>query len=72
MNSGALEITVNGERRNVDAKTVAALIEGEGFDPGRPGLAVAINGMVVPRREWDSRTLAAGDAVEIVKPFSGG
>ncbi len=72
MSRKALEVTVNGEGRRLDPQSVSALIASEGFDPARPGLAVAINGMVVPRRDWDSRALQAGDVIEIVKPFSGG
>ena len=66
-------ITVNGEPRALSAATVQALIEDEeGLDPGRRGLAVAVNGAVVPRRAWAETPLRAGDAVEIVKPFAGG
>ncbi len=39
---------------------------------GARGLAVAVNGQVVPRRAWDATRLAPGDAVEIVKLFAGG
>lgn len=65
-------ITVNGEPRAQVPANVRALIEAEGLDPKRRGLAVARNGRVVPRGQWGSTPLAAGDAVEIVKPFSGG
>ncbi len=39
---------------------------------GARGLAVAVNGQVVPRHAWDATRLAPGDAVEIVKLFAGG
>jgi sulfur carrier protein len=39
---------------------------------GCRGVAVAVNGAVVPAGAWDSRALAPGDAVEIVRPFGGG
>jgi thiamine biosynthesis protein ThiS len=31
-----------------------------------------VNGAVLPRRQWDSARLAAGDEIEIVRPFGGG
>jgi thiamine biosynthesis protein ThiS len=31
-----------------------------------------VNGVVVPAGAWRERALAAGDEVEIVKPFGGG
>lgn len=65
-------ITVNGEPRADVPDTVRALLEAEGLDLERKGIAVARNGQVVPRGQWDSTQLADGDAIEIVKPFSGG
>ena len=52
--------------------SVRALVEAEGLDPERRGLAVARNGRVVPRGQWADTPLEPGDAIEIVKPFSGG
>ena len=39
-------------------------------DPGT--VAVAINEEIVPRAEWATAALKSGDAVEIVRPHSGG
>jgi sulfur carrier protein len=33
---------------------------------------VAVNGVVIPAGAWPERSLAAGDEVEIVRPFGGG
>ena len=41
-------------------------------DPKTRGLAVALNGVVVPRRAWPETALSPGDEVEIVKLFAGG
>ena len=65
-------ITVNGEPRGDAPATLRQLVEAEGLDPDRRGLAVARNGRVVPRRQWEDTELQAGDAIEIVKPFAGG
>ena len=65
-------ITVNGEPRRDRPASVRALVEAEGLDPERRGLAVARNGRVVPRGQWADTPLEPGDAIEIVKPFSGG
>jgi sulfur carrier protein len=43
-----------------------------GLDPAVRSLAVAVNGAVLPRRQWESERLAAGDDIEIVRPFGGG
>ncbi len=65
-------ICINGEDRQLAAATVIELLRAEGVDPGRRGVAVAVNGQVVRRSDWPSTPLSAGDAVEIVKPFAGG
>ncbi len=65
-------IRVNGERRRLEARTVIGLLEAEGLDPEARGLAVALNGAVLPRRDWPGTPISAGDEVEIVKPFRGG
>ncbi|MGG2362617.1 sulfur carrier protein ThiS [Salmonella enterica] len=36
------------------------------------GLAIALNGAVLPRAAWDQAALKPGDDVEIVRPFQGG
>ena len=64
-------ITVNAEPRTLpDSASVADLIRLLGKDPAR--LAVEVNRDVVPRAEHAARTLADGDAVEIVTLVGGG
>jgi sulfur carrier protein len=65
-------IRVNGVEEEVAAMTVSELLAVRGVDPLARFLAVAINGSVVRRSEWCSKSLAPGDQVEIVRPFSGG
>ncbi len=66
------EIQVNGIGKTIHASTIAEILQEEGVDESAPFLAVALNGSVVPRRDWQDIQLSAGDAVEIVKPVSGG
>ncbi len=68
----AAAITVNGRPRDTAPASLFDLVRAEGHDPDRRGLAVAVNGRVVPRDSWQATELAPGDAVEIVKPFAGG
>ena len=65
-------LTINGENRESTAATVAALLEEENVPLEAKGVAVALNGALVRRMEWQETALSAGDMVEIVKPFSGG
>jgi sulfur carrier protein len=63
-------IRVNGEEEAL-AATVAELLQARGI-AGARGVAVAVNGAVVPASAWREVGLKAGDEVEIVRPFGGG
>ena len=65
-------IKINGLDEEVAATTIAQLLAARGIDPGARFLAVAVNGAVVRRANWDDAPLQAGDAVEIVRPLQGG
>ncbi len=64
---------VNGQARRLpDGATIAYLV-GEMGQADRPrGVAVAVNGEVVPRRAWDERRLDDGDRIEVLTAVSGG
>jgi sulfur carrier protein len=64
-------ILVNGESSEVPAGTsVAELLRVLGA-PDR-GVAVAIDGEVVPRARWDDVPLTEGARVEVVQAVQGG
>ena len=67
-----MKMTVNGEERDCEAATLAALCAAEGIDSSRRGVALALNGRVVPRAEWEHVKLQPRDRVEIVRAFAGG
>jgi sulfur carrier protein len=63
-------IQINGQSERLGAATVAALLREKDIDA--PGVAVALNGAVVPRGAWPATPLRAGDTVEIVRARQGG
>jgi len=65
-------IRVNGAERPLDIDTVGALVAALGIAPDARGIAVALNGAVVPRAKWAGATLAVGDQVEVIKAMQGG
>lgn len=64
---------VNGEVRISQAANVAELLKEE-LEEGHSqrGIAVALNGQVVPRAEWQNTRISKGDRVEIVRALPGG
>jgi sulfur carrier protein len=65
-------IRVNGQDEPLAVATLAALLEEKAIDTGRRGIAVALNGAIVPRAAWPQTKLNAGDSVEIVRARQGG
>jgi sulfur carrier protein len=65
-------LRINGIDEDVAAATLAELLTDRGIDPKARFLAVAVNGAVVRRAEWQARLLSPGDDVEIVRPLQGG
>jgi sulfur carrier protein len=65
-------LRINGETKTVDVSTVHDLLKAEEIDPAARFVAVAVNGVVIPRGRWDSERLNDGDDVEIVRPAPGG
>ena len=67
-----MRVTVNGREldESGDGLSVAALVER--LTEARRGVAVAVNGTVVPRSSWTEVTLADGDSVEVLTAAQGG
>jgi sulfur carrier protein len=65
-------IRVNGETETLAAATLAALLMEKAVDTEQKGIAVALNGAVVPRAAWPATALKPGDSVEIVRARQGG
>jgi sulfur carrier protein len=65
-------IRVNGESEPLVAATIAVLLAEKAVDTGQRGIAVALNGEVVPRAAWRDTALKPGDNVEIVRARQGG
>jgi sulfur carrier protein len=63
-------IYVNGEARTVAQGTTVEQVVGEATELSK-GVAAAVNGEVVPRREWVT-PVRDGDRVEIVTAVQGG
>jgi sulfur carrier protein len=68
----AASIRVNGEDEPLAVATLEALLAAKAIVPDRRGVAIALNGSVVPRARWADTRLTAGDIVEIVLAKQGG
>ena len=68
-----MKVWVNGESRELaDGASVADAVTAAGAPEAERGVAVAVEGEVVPRGEWDDRVLSEGEAIEVVHAVQGG
>jgi len=67
-----IQVRINGQAERLGSLSIGELLASKTGGRIGPWVAVAINGMVVPRRDWATRTVEPGDDIEIVGPLSGG
>ena len=66
-------IWLNGQERELPpGVSLTAVVEAAGAPPGHHGIAVAVDGEVVPRDRWDDTRLGQGQRVEVVHAVQGG
>jgi sulfur carrier protein len=64
---------LNGAERTVETgTTLLDLVAQAADDPERRGIAVALEGEVVPRSRWSETRLADGARVEVLEARPGG
>jgi thiazole synthase len=68
-----VRIELNGEPHELGPRaTLADAVRASGAGEGARGVAVALDGEVVPRTDWESTTLAEGSSVEVLAAIQGG
>ena len=65
-------IYVNGEPRERDGATIAELLAELGVETQARGVAVAVDGEVIPRGEWVDRRINEGERVEALSAMQVG
>jgi sulfur carrier protein len=68
-----VRVELNGEPIELgEEATVAHVVASAGVDGEARGVAVALDGEVVPRGDWPRVALREGQSVEIVSAIQGG
>ena len=68
-----MHIVLNGESRDLaPGATVEQAVAATGAPEHGAGLAVAVDGEVVPRGEWERTPLCDGQRVEVLQAVQGG
>ncbi|HEX8067055.1 MAG TPA: sulfur carrier protein ThiS [Thermoleophilaceae bacterium] len=68
-----MNVLLNGEPVELpDGCTAARAVAESGVGDAERGVAVALDGEVVPRAQWDTTVLRDGQRVEVVQAVQGG
>ena len=68
-----MKVVLNGESRELrEGATVSDAVRESGAPPQGRGVAVAVDGEVVPRGQWADTELATGQRVEVLQAVQGG
>lgn len=70
MSTSPLNLTVNGEKKRLEASTVRELLVAMGLD--KQAVAVELNRQVVPKKLHEQTPLKDGDTLELVTLVGGG
>jgi sulfur carrier protein len=66
-------ILVNGTATDArPGERLSAVLDGLGVEPDARGVAVAVNGEVVPHARWETFTLEDSARVEVLSAMQGG
>ena len=68
-----MKVLLNGSERDLgEGATVDDAVSASGAPDSRRGVAVAVDGEVVPRGEWERTELRDGQRVEVLQAVQGG
>ena len=68
-----MNVVLNGRHHQFEMEaTVSVAVEAVAEDSDGRGMAVAVDGDVVPRSEWPDRRLEEGQRIEVVRAVQGG
>ena len=68
-----MKVVLNGDPRDLgEGATVREAVTASGAPREGRGVAVALDGEVVPRRSWDDVPLREGQRIEVVRAVQGG
>ncbi len=67
-----MEITLNDVKKQIAIESSLAVLANIEIGEHQNGVAIAVNGAVVPRLEWETYFLKQNDNILIIKATQGG
>lgn len=68
-----MKVIINGQIREIPPEAnLEQALTGLGVDPAQGGIALCLNGQVIPRKAWGATLLSGQDQLEVVMATQGG
>lgn len=67
-----VSVTVNGRAVQLDSSALVALLKDFSVDADSTGVAVAVDGTVVPKSQWQNTVLLNDQRIEVLGAMQGG
>ena len=67
-----MQLIFNGKAIESSTIVLYSILQEQGLEPDRSGIAAAVNGEVVPRSQWPVHELKDGDVLEVITAMQGG
>jgi thiamine biosynthesis protein ThiS len=68
-----MDIRINGETKTVQqGLTLQQLLLDLQIDPAQPGIAIALDLEVIPRKRWEQLEIPPTSEIEIIRAVQGG
>ena len=67
-----MKVTINGTERQLATGTKVVDVVAELASGRRSGIAIALNGEVVPKSRWEEVAIDDGDRLEVLSAIGGG
>ena len=66
-----MEVYINNEIRQVSSSTLQGILQEQSLSE-KKGIAVAVNGTVIPRSAWKDLSVQSNDRLTIIRATQGG
>ncbi len=67
-----MRVFINNEPTEYPSGSVLATVPVLGNNSGTFGIALAVNNIVIPKKEWNQTLLQEGDRITLIKATQGG
>lgn len=71
-NGKTVNVELNGSMKTIESNTTLLVLIRDILKENTNGIAIAINGSVIPKTKWETTSIQEADRIELVRATQGG